>query len=27
VDLKVHEPSLEEVFLAYYIPEVSQTAA
>lgn len=27
VDLKVHEPSLEEVFLAYYISEVSQTAS
>jgi len=27
LDLKVHEPSLEEVFLAYYAPEGGQTAA
>jgi ABC-2 type transport system ATP-binding protein len=27
VDLKVHEPSLEEVFLAYYTPEGGQTAS
>jgi ABC-2 type transport system ATP-binding protein len=27
LDLKVHEPSLEEVFLAYYTPEVRQTAS
>jgi ABC-2 type transport system ATP-binding protein len=26
LDLKVHEPSLEEVFLAYYTPEISQAA-
>jgi ABC-2 type transport system ATP-binding protein len=27
MDLKVHELSLEEVFLAYYTPEVRQTAS